>query len=156
ILSVQGLTVELGRPGATADVLTGINFDVKPGEVVSLVGESGCGKSMTALSIMRLLPDLGRITEGAILLDDMDLTDASSKRMRHIRGNEMSMIIQEPMTALNPVYTVGNQICEPLRLHQGLNRKAARERAVEILQSVGMPDAETRIDNYPHEMSGGM
>lgn len=156
VLSVEGLTVELGRPGARAAVLTDINFTVNPGETVSLVGESGCGKSMTALAIMRLVPEPGRISGGSVSLCGTDLGSANPRQMRRIRGNEISMIFQEPMTALNPVYTIGDQIREPLRQHQGLSRKAAREKALSILQSVGIPDPERRIDNYPHEMSGGM
>jgi len=155
-LAVQGLSVELGRPRARADVLTDISFTVNPGETVSLVGESGCGKSMTALAIMRLVPEPGGIRAGTVSLGNTDLASASPKQMRRVRGNDVSMIFQEPMTALNPVYPVGDQICEPLRLHQGMSRKEARAKALSILQSVGIPAPERRIDNYPHELSGGM
>ncbi|NYT80007.1 ABC transporter ATP-binding protein [Alcaligenaceae bacterium] len=156
VLSVKGLAVELATRRATAYILNDISFDVGPGETVCLVGESGCGKSMTALAIMRLIPEPGRISAGSVALKETDLVKASPAQMRRVRGNKISMIFQEPMTALNPVYTVGDQICEPLRLHQGLSRDEARSKALEILQSVGIPAPERRIDNYPHEMSGGM
>ncbi|WP_442595975.1 ABC transporter ATP-binding protein [Parapusillimonas sp. JC17] len=156
VLSVKGLAVELATRRATAYILNDISFDVCPGETVCLVGESGCGKSMTALAIMRLIPEPGRISAGAVALKETDLVKANPAQMRRVRGNKISMIFQEPMTALNPVYTVGDQICEPLRLHQGLSRDEARGKALEILQSVGIPAPERRIDNYPHEMSGGM
>ena len=156
LLEVRGLSVELAARNGTAYILNEISFEVAQGETVCLVGESGCGKSMTALAIMRLIPDPGRIHSGSVRLRGIDLTTLSMARMREIRGNKISMIFQEPMTALNPVYTVGDQICEPLRRHQGLNREQARAKALEILQSVGIPAPERRIDNYPHEMSGGM
>ncbi|MBB5215965.1 ABC transporter ATP-binding protein [Parapusillimonas granuli] len=156
VLSVKGLAVELATRRATAYILNDISFDVGPGETVCLVGESGCGKSMTALAIMRLIPEPGRISAGSVSLRGTDLVQADVSQMRRIRGNKISMIFQEPMTALNPVYTVGDQICEPLRLHQGLGREEARQKALEILQSVGIPAPDRRIDNYPHEMSGGM
>jgi peptide/nickel transport system ATP-binding protein len=156
LLRVDRLSVEFaGRRGA-APVLNDISFDVAAGETLCLVGESGCGKSMTALAIMRLIPEPGRISTGSITLGEQDLAAYSVNDMRKIRGNKISMIFQEPMTALNPVYTVGDQISEPLRLHQGLSKQQARERAVEILRSVEIPAAERRIDEYPHELSGGM
>ncbi len=156
MLKVRGLGVELKSRAGTAYILNEISFDVAHGETVCLVGESGCGKSMTALAIMRLIPDPGRINTGKVTLRDIELTTASQAEMRRIRGNKISMIFQEPMTALNPVYTVGDQICEPLRRHQGLNATQARQKALEILQSVGIPVPERRIDDYPHQMSGGM
>ena len=156
VLRVERLNVELkGRQG-TARILNEISFDVGPGETVCLVGESGCGKSMTALAIMRLVPEPGRVSEGRVLLRDKNLTTLSQAEMRRIRGNSISMIFQEPMTALNPVYTVGDQLTEPLRRHQGMNRAEARAKALEILQSVGIPAPERRIDDYPHQLSGGM
>jgi len=156
VLTVERLSVEFeGRQGRAA-VLNDVSFEVGPGETLCLVGESGCGKSMTALAIMRLLPDLGSVKAGAIRLRGNDLATYAPAEMRQIRGNKISMIFQEPMTALNPTYTVGNQICEPLRLHQKLTPAAARERAIQILKSVGIPAAERRIDEYPHQLSGGM
>ena len=156
LLAVRGLSVEFAGRSGIAPVLNDISFEVSAGETVCLVGESGCGKSMTALAIMRLIPDPGRINTGQIELRGIDLAQYGAKEMRRIRGNKMSMIFQEPMTALNPVYTVGDQICEPLRLHQGLNKKEARARAIEILRSVEIPAPERRIDEYPHQLSGGM
>ncbi len=156
VLSVENLSVQfVGRSG-TASVLNDISFEVAAGETLCLVGESGCGKSMTALAIMRLLPDSGAINAGAVRLRGQDLAQYPPVQMRSIRGNKISMIFQEPMTALNPTYTVGNQICEPLRLHQGLDSAAAKERAILILKSVGIPAAERRVDEYPHQLSGGM
>jgi oligopeptide/dipeptide ABC transporter, ATP-binding protein, C-terminal domain len=156
VLCVERLNVELqGRQG-TARILSEVSFDVGPGETVCLVGESGCGKSMTALAIMRLIPEPGRISEGHVRLRDQNLTSLSQAEMRRIRGNSISMIFQEPMTALNPVYTVGDQLTEPLRRHQGMSRAAARAKAIEILHSVGIPAPDRRIDDYPHQLSGGM
>jgi peptide/nickel transport system ATP-binding protein len=155
-LAVQGLTVGLHRGGQVANILNQVSFEVQPGETVCLVGESGCGKSMTALAIMRLLTDPVRVHAGRITLDGQDLLQLDERRMRGLRGNQVSMIFQEPMTALNPVYTVGEQIGESLRLHQGMTRGQARARTIELLQSVGIPAAETRVDSFPHEMSGGM
>lgn len=156
ILEVDDLTVEFVTRKQTATVLEKINFTVNAGETLCLVGESGCGKSMTALAIMGLIPDLGRCREGRVSLHGRNLLELSSSDMRKVRGNELSMIFQEPMTALNPVYTVGNQICEPLRQHQGLSAKQAQKKAVEILRSVEIPVPERRINEYPHQLSGGM
>src|SRR5690606_2991801 len=126
-------------------------------ETLCVVGESGCGKSMTALALLRLIPSPpGRIAGGRILLQGEDLVKASEARMREVRGNRISMIFQEPMTSLNPVYTVGDQIGESLRLHAGLDAKQARQRSIEMLQQVGIPAPERRIDEYPHQLSGGM
>jgi peptide/nickel transport system ATP-binding protein len=130
---------------------------VLPGEVLGVVGESGCGKSVTALSTMRLIPERsGRIVRGAIRFDGRDLTTLDESQMRHIRGNRIAMVFQEPMTSLNPVHTVGQQIAEAVRIHQGLARAEARARAVEMLERVRIPDAARRVDSYPHEFSGGM
>jgi peptide/nickel transport system ATP-binding protein len=135
----------------------GVSFHVMPGETLAIVGESGCGKSVTALSVLRLVPSPpGRIVSGAIRLAGRDLLDLSEAEMRDVRGNDISMIFQEPMTSLNPVLTIGRQIGETLTLHQGLDRKAALRRAVEMLRLVHIPEAQRRIGQYPHQLSGGM
>ena len=140
-----------------ARAVDGVNYAILEGETLGLVGESGCGKSVTALSIMGLVPDPpGKTVGGEIRFRGKDLLKLSRDELRDIRGNEIAMIFQEPMTALNPVYTVGNQIIEAVRLHQGLSKDAARERAVQMLELVGIPSPEQRVDNYPHQMSGGM
>src|SRR5690349_8633934 len=135
----------------------GVSFHVMPGETLAIVGESGCGKSVTALSILRLVPSPpGRIVSGAIRLAGRDLLALSEAEMRDVRGNEISMIFQEPMTSLNPVLTIGRQIAETLTLHQGLDHKAALAKAVDMLRLVHIPEAERRIGEYPHQLSGGM
>ena len=135
----------------------GVSFHVTPGETLAIVGESGCGKSVTALSVLRLIPSPpGRIVSGKIRFAGRDLLDLSEAQMRQVRGNEISMIFQEPMTSLNPVLTIGRQIAETLTLHQGLNRAKALARAVDMLRLVHIPEAERRIAEYPHQLSGGM
>jgi peptide/nickel transport system ATP-binding protein len=135
----------------------GVSFHVMPGETLAIVGESGCGKSVTALSVLRLVPSPpGRIVSGAIRLGGRDLLALSEAEMRDVRGNDISMIFQEPMTSLNPVLTIGRQIAETLTLHQGLDRRAALRRAVEMLRLVHIPEAQRRIGQYPHQLSGGM
>src|SRR5439155_25576379 len=135
----------------------GVSFHVIPGETLAIVGESGCGKSVTALSVLRLIPSPpGRIVSGAIRFAGRDLLGLSEAQMREVRGNEISMIFQEPMTSLNPVLTIGHQIAETLTLHQGLDRRAALARAVEMLRLVHIPEAERRVGEYPHQLSGGM
>jgi peptide/nickel transport system ATP-binding protein len=137
-------------------VLDGVSFTLGGGETLGIVGESGCGKSMTALAVMQLLPQGFRIAGGSIRFNGEELVGATDRRMRQLRGNEMSMIFQEPMTSLNPVYTVGDQIGEALRLHQGLSASAARRQAIEMLKAVQIPAPERRADEYPHQLSGGM
>ncbi len=157
LLDVRDLCVEFQTRKGVARVLEGVSFALRPGETMGLVGESGCGKSMTALAIMRLIPDPpGRITAGEVVFDGRDLLGLDDAAMRDVRGNRVSMIFQEPMTSLNPVFTVGEQIAEAVRLHQRLDRRAAHERAVEMLESVGIPAARRRVDEYPHQFSGGM
>ncbi|MGS1011836.1 ABC transporter ATP-binding protein [Achromobacter anxifer] len=156
VLEVDSLSLEFQTRGRVAEVLSAVSFALNPGETLCLVGESGCGKSMTALAIMRLIPAPGRIGGGSVRLRGDDLAGRDEEAMRQVRGNKISMIFQEPMTALNPVYTVGDQIGEPLRLHQGLSKSQARVRAIEMLKSVGIPLPERRVDDYPHQMSGGM
>ncbi len=134
----------------------GVDFSIKPGQTLGIVGESGCGKSVTSLSVMRLLSSNGYIAGGEILFEGVDLVNLSENEMRKIRGNQISMIFQEPMTSLNPVYTIGDQIGEVLRQHKGLSGRAVRERSVEMLRRVGIPAAERRLSDYPHNLSGGM
>ncbi len=140
----------------TAKAVNGVSFELKPGKTLALVGESGCGKSQTAYSIIRLLAENGFHPEGKIVFDGQDLMKFSEDEMRNIRGNDIGMIFQEPMTSLNPLYRIGNQLEEPLRLHRKLEKGPARIRALELLKQVGIPDPENRIDNFPHELSGGM
>ena len=156
VLAVEDLTVTLTRPGGPVPVLERLSFSVEAGRTVALVGESGCGKSMTALAIMDLLPEGFARAGGRVLLAGEDIAAAKPARLRALRGSAMSMIFQEPMTALNPVYTVGDQIAEALRLHQRLGRRAALERALAMLRAVQIPAAERRLHAYPHELSGGM
>src|SRR6266404_2508057 len=134
----------------------GVSFHLDRGELLGLVGESGCGKSMTALSIMRLVASPGRIVAGEILFDGKNLLQLSNAEMRAVRGNDIAMIFQDPMTSLNPVFTVGEQIAEALRLHRGLSRKVARAAAIEAMREVSIPDPALRADDYPHQLSGGM
>lgn len=137
--------------------VNGVNLEIKKGQTLGLVGESGCGKSVTALSIMRLIPNPpGKIVKGQILFEGIDLTKLSEKEMRKVRGKKISMIFQEPMTSLDPMFTIGHGIIEVLRLHQGIEKDLARQKAIEILRTVGFSDPEERIDVYPHELSGGM
>jgi len=137
--------------------VNGVNLEIKKGQTLGLVGESGCGKSVTALSIMRLIPSPpGKIVEGKILFEGIDLTKLSEKEMRKVRGKKISMIFQEPMTSLDPMFTIGHGIIEVLKLHQGIKKDLARKKAIEILRTVGFSDPEERIDVYPHELSGGM
>ncbi|OJW83589.1 ABC transporter ATP-binding protein [Thiobacillus sp. 65-1402] len=156
LLRVAGLVTEIGHDADTLRVVDGVSFHVAAGETYALLGESGCGKSMTALSLMRLLPDGGRIVAGAVQLDGQDVLALPERDMRRVRGGGMAMIFQEPMLALNPVVKVGHQIVEALALHQGLSGQAAREAARGLLDSVGVPDALRRLDSYPFELSGGL
>ena len=158
LLEVNGLSVEFDlKDGTVSRVINDLNFSLTAGQTLGIVGESGCGKSMTALAIMGLVPmPPGRVADGVIALAGEDLLGASESRLREVRGNDVSMIFQEPMTSLNPVYTIGDQIGETVRLHQGLSRRDARERAVDMLRAVSIPAPEKRVDEYPHQLSGGM
>ncbi|GGD79433.1 ABC transporter ATP-binding protein [Paenibacillus nasutitermitis] len=157
LLEVQGLQTEFKRGSGSITAVAGVDFHIKKGEVLGLVGESGCGKSVTSLSIMRLLKDTpGKIAGGEVRFEGTDLTKISEKEMRRIRGNEMAMIFQEPMTSLNPVLRIGVQLAEPIMLHLGYGRKKAREHAIHMLRLVGIPRAEELVDDYPHQLSGGM
>ena len=157
LLSVKNLTVEFTTRDGIAPVIDDLSFDLAPGETLSLVGESGCGKSMTALAIMGLIPSPpGRVAGGSISLAGENLLQASDTRLRAVRGNDISMVFQEPMTSLNPVFTVGEQISETLRRHQGLNRRQAKALSIEMLDAVQIPLPARRINDYPHQLSGGM
>jgi oligopeptide/dipeptide ABC transporter ATP-binding protein len=157
LLEIRNLTTTFSVRGLTAKAVDDVSLSILPGQTLGLVGESGCGKSVTAHSIMRLIPSPpGRIAAGEIRFEGQDLAALSEARMRRIRGNRISMIFQEPMTSLNPTYPVGDQVGEVIRLHAKLSRAAARERSIEMFKLVGIPAAEKRIDDYPHQMSGGM
>lgn len=156
LLKVENLRIELTTRAGIAPVIDDLSFELGAGESISFVGESGCGKSMTALGIMGLLPEkIGRVAAGSIAFEGEELSTASEKRMREIRGNDISMIFQEPMTSLNPVYTVGEQIAEVLRAHQNLSKSAAWNKAIELLDAVRIPNAQRRVNDYPFQMSGG-
>ncbi|MFM9981670.1 MAG: ABC transporter ATP-binding protein [Burkholderiales bacterium] len=157
LLRVEELHTYFGNGEREFRAVDGVSFTVRRGETLGIVGESGCGKSVTSLSIMQLIPNPpGRIAGGAIWFDGEDLTQKTQEEMRSIRGNKISMIFQEPMTSLNPVFTVGDQIAETARLHLGLSAADARKRAIEMLKAVHIPSAERRVDEYPHQFSGGM
>ena len=157
LLSIKGLSVSFFTEEGVAKAVQDVTFSIKKGKTFALVGESGCGKSVTALSIIRLVPaPPGKITGGEIVFGKSDLLQLSEKRMRAIRGNKIAMIFQEPMTSLNPVYTVGNQIVEAIRLHQRKSTSQAWADAVEMLRKAGIADPQQRVHEYPHQMSGGM
>ena len=157
LLQVKDLRTYFKTDNGTARSVDGVSFSIEKGEVLGIVGESGCGKSVTSLSIMRLIPQPpGKIMEGSsIRFRDEEIITASEKRMREIRGNDIAMIFQEPMTSLNPVFPIGEQIAEALRLHRKLDKSAARKTAIDMLRLVGIPDSEERVDHYPHQLSGG-
>ncbi len=154
LLSVKNLRVALQTARGPAEAVRGIGFDLRKGETLGIVGESGCGKSLTALALMGLLPD-GARTAGEVNYDGRNLLAASEKELCSLRGNRLAMIFQEPMTSLNPLHRIGDQIAEPLRLHLGLTGLQARERVVELLDRVGIPNPRSRLDAYPHQLSGG-
>ncbi len=157
LLSVKDIVVDFKTRYGNARVLDHVNLDVASGEILGIVGESGCGKSMTALSIMGLVPDPpGKVTSGSIKIGGTELVGMDLERLRQIRGKDIGMIFQEPMTSLNPVFTVGEQIAESVRLHENARPKAAMDRAVEMLKAVEIPEAEARARAYPHQLSGGM
>lgn len=156
VLDVAGLTTSFPLADSVVPVVDDISLRIDRGEVLALVGESGCGKSMTALSILRLVPKPGRRTTGSILLEGRAIEDLSVPDMRRIRGHEISMIFQEPMTSLNPVVRVGRQVVEAIRLHERVGAAAARERTRELFARAGIPDPEARLDAYPHQLSGGL
>ena len=157
LLEVKDLKTYFYTDSGVAKAVDGVTFSLDKGKTLGIVGESGCGKSVTSLSIMRLVdPATGRNEGGSIVFDGQDLLTLPEKEMRKLRGNRISMIFQEPMTSLNPVFTIGDQISESLKLHKGLDKKAARNRAIELLELVGIPEAGKRVDEYPHQLSGGM
>lgn len=156
LLSVRDLRLVFDGPNGPVRALRGVDFDVAPGETLGLVGESGSGKSLTAFSTMGLLPRSARVTGGSIRFQGTDLLGMSERDLEGVRGNDLNMIFQEPMTALNPVMTVGRQISAPIRKHLGLSKSAARERALAQMDFVGIPDPIRRFDQFPHELSGGM
>ena len=156
LLEVKNLQTHFFTRAGVVRSVDGVSFHLDRGELLGLVGESGCGKSVTALSVMRLVAPPGKIVGGEIWFDGEDLRAASENRMREIRGDDIAMIFQDPMTSLNPVYTVGEQIAEALRLHRKLSRRDARAAAVEAMQEVAIPDPARRADDYPHQLSGGM
>jgi oligopeptide/dipeptide ABC transporter ATP-binding protein len=156
ILSVENLTVTFKTRFGRIPVIDDVSFSIAPGEILGIVGESGCGKTMTSLAIMRLMPEQGSVTGGTIRLSGEDLVLASEARMRGIRGSEISMIFQEPMTSLNPVFSVGEQIAEVLCAHQGLSKREAKQQAVRLLEAVKIPLPDRRVNDYPHQLSGGM
>jgi oligopeptide/dipeptide ABC transporter ATP-binding protein len=157
LLQIKGLRTWFHTEAGTAKAVDGVGFDIMPGEVVGLVGESGSGKSVTALSILRLIPDPpGKIVEGSIVYKGTDLLKLSWEEMHKIRGNEISMIFQEPMTSLNPVFTIGYQVMEVILSHENIGKTEAFNRSVEMLKLVGIPDPASRMNDYPHQYSGGM
>lgn len=157
LLRVEDLKTTFYTDEAVIKAVDGVSFNVRPGEVVGLVGESGCGKSVVSLSIMRLIKyPPGKIEGGKVILNDRDLLTLDERTMRQIRGNEVAMIFQEPMTSFNPVYKIGDQVSEAIRLHQGLNKDAAWQEAVKMLELVGIPRPGEIINDYPHQLSGGM
>jgi peptide/nickel transport system ATP-binding protein len=156
LLEVNDLQTHFPTRAGLVRAVDGVSFYLDRGELLGLVGESGCGKSMTALSVMRLISPPGRIVNGEILFDGKDLLKLSDAEMRQMRGDDIAMIFQDPMTSLNPVFTVGEQIAEALRLHRKMSRKEAREATVEAMREVAIPDPARRLDDYPHQLSGGM
>jgi oligopeptide/dipeptide ABC transporter ATP-binding protein len=155
VLQVDGLTTRFDTRLGTVEAISKVGFDIEGGETVALVGESGSGKSVTALSILQLLEDTGEIVGGSIMFDGQDLTTLSERRMRDVRGKDISMIFQDPATCLDPVYTVENQLVEAVTIHGDVDRAAAKSRALELLRMVKMPDPETRLGSYQHQLSGG-
>jgi len=156
VLAIQGLKTQFSTQDGTVYAVDDLSFNVKAGEIVGLVGESGCGKSTVAMSIMRLLPSQGQIVSGKIMVNGRDIAPASEKQMQGIRGNEIAMIFQDALSTLNPTMKIGKQLTQPLHIHKKMRQNEAREYARDLLDRVGIPDAKTRLDMYPHELSGGM
>ncbi len=156
LLKVDGLRVEFWTARGTIYAVNGVSFEIVKGETLGIVGESGCGKSVTSLALLGLLPRAGRVPAGTATFAGLDLLKLSDKELRDVRGKEIAMIFQDPMTSLNPVLTIGRQIVEPLETHFGMDRKQAEARAAELLDQVGIPSAKSRVRDYPHQFSGGM
>jgi oligopeptide transport system ATP-binding protein len=157
ILSVENLVTRFNTPEGTVFAVNGVSFDLAEGETLGVVGESGCGKSVTMLSVMGLIPvPPGQIVSGAAVFNDRDLLKATRDEIQEVRGAQIAMIFQDPMTSLNPVLTIGKQISEPLMIHLGMSQKEANERVISLMRQVGIPEAEKRLDQYPHQFSGGM
>src|ERR671910_294424 len=156
LLEVRNLQTHFPTRAGLVRAVDGVSFHLDGGELLGLVGESGCGKSITALSVMRLVAPPGKIVAGEITFDGKNLLTLSDSEMRQIRGDDIAMIFQDPMTSLNPVYTVGEQIAEALRLHRKLDKKDAWDEAIEAMKEVSIPDPSRRLDDYPHQLSGGM
>jgi oligopeptide/dipeptide ABC transporter ATP-binding protein len=156
LLEVKSLKTYFYTDDGIVQAVDGVDFEVYPGEILGLVGESGCGKSVTSFSIIGLVDSPGKVEDGEIIFDGTDLLELPESEMIHVRGNRISMIFQQPQTALNPVFKVGDQISEVLSVHQDFGKEAGEKRAIEMLKLVGIPDAERRINSYPHELSGGM
>ncbi|MCX4829585.1 ABC transporter ATP-binding protein [Streptomyces sp. NBC_01016] len=155
-LEVDGLSVDIRTPHGTVRAVDKVTFSARRGRTLALLGESGCGKSMTAQAIVSLLDPAAEVSEGRVLLDGTDLVAADERTRRALAGPELAIVFQDALTALNPVYTVGTQLAEPFRIHRGMSRKQARKEAVELMARVGIPEPESRVDAYPHQFSGGM
>lgn len=157
LLNVQGLETQFKTPEGVVHAVNGVDFTLKEGETLGVVGESGCGKSVSMLSILRLIQQPpGKIVAGEAMFRGQDLLKMTKEEIRHVRGGQISMVFQDPMTSLNPVMTIGKQLAEPLMLHLGLNKEQARDRSIELLEQVGIPHAADRLKDYPHQYSGGM
>src|SRR5947209_2571347 len=157
LLNVENLKTQFFTQDGVVKAVNGVSFRLMPGETLGIVGESGCGKSITAMSIMRLIPTPpGKIVDGQVVFQGKDILKMNDEQIRSIRGNDIAMIFQDPMTSLNPVLTINRQISESLELHKGMSKSEARQRAIELLKMVGIPNAEQRVDQYPHQFSGGM
>ncbi len=156
LLVVEDLEVRFWTSRGIVHAVNGVSFDIAPGETLGIVGESGCGKSVTSLAMLGILPRAGRVTAGSARFDGNELTSMSDSELRSIRGRQIAMIFQDPMTSLNPVLTIGRQLREPLETHLGMNKKEALARAAELLDQVGIPNARARLRDYPHQFSGGM
>jgi len=157
LLDIQGLETQFRTPDGIVHAVNGVSFTLKEGETLGVVGESGCGKSVTMLSALRLIPSPpGKVVAGKAFFRGQDLLKMSDEEIRHVRGAQMAMIFQDPMTSLNPVLTIGRQLTEPLMLHLGMNKEQANVRAAELLEMVGIPNAKERLNDYPHQYSGGM
>ncbi len=156
ILEVKNLRTSFRTDDGVVKAVNGISYSVEEGETIGIVGESGCGKSVSVLSVMRLLREPPAKIEGSVMFEGKNLLELGQKEMREIRGSKIAMVFQDPMTSLNPVLTIGDQLIEPLQIHLGMNKQEARERAVDLLHLVGIPQAKDRLDDYPHQFSGGM